>query len=122
MVVRPFGYGSLRGLLSLRAAAAPTAGKLSVAVAGVMTTVASHLPASVSCTMAAGQVMLGFSLSLIVTVGGEPCRVRVEFSAVAVSLKKKLGYGSLKGLLSLRTPATPTPGQLSLAVAAVIAT
>src|SRR5256712_16260 len=68
MVVSPTGYGSLRGRLSLRTPSGGVAPQLSLTVGVPTVTAALHLPASLAVVRLAGQVMVGGSLSMTVTV------------------------------------------------------
>jgi hypothetical protein len=88
-----------------------TPGQLSAAVT-LKFTVAEHWPAAAGCTMLAGQVMIGFCVSLTVTV---KLQVAVRPAAsVAVELTVVVPTG--KALPEAGTLTTVTPGQLSAAL------
>src|SRR3989441_1876745 len=102
----------LEPLAGLQTVATP--GQLSAALA-VKVTLLEQTPAAVLTTMSAGHVMVGFSVSLTVTVkpqvavlGGVAVSEAVQVTVVAPLLK-------LEPLAGLQTVATP--GQLSAALA-----
>ncbi len=90
-----------------------TPGQLSVATGAAQVTLAfEHCPASVLPTMLAGQVMLGFSVSLMVTLKEQ--EALLPEVSVAVQLTVVLPFGKVEPLAGVQEVATP--GQLSAEV------
>jgi hypothetical protein len=110
-VVVPFGNVEPGG--GLQIAVAP--GQLSLAVAEKLTT-AEHWPVSFPCVMLAGQLIVGFSLSLTVTVN-EQLPVLLEAS-VTLQVTVVVPFGNAKPDAGEQLTA-PAPGQLSVAVGVV---
>jgi hypothetical protein len=110
-VVVPFG--NVEPDAGLQLAVAP--GQLSLAVAEKLTT-AEHWPESFPWVMLAGQLIVGFSLSLTVTVNEQlpvlPCASVAEHVTVVVP------FGNAEPDAGEQLTA-PTPGQLSVAVGVV---
>jgi hypothetical protein len=106
-VVVPFGKLEPEGGVEVKV----TPGQLSLAVAEYVTS-AEHWPGSVLAMMSAGQVTLGFSVSLTVTVKTQ-LSVFPEAS-VAVEVTAVVPFGKLEPEGGVEVKATP--GQLSLAV------
>jgi hypothetical protein len=109
-VVVPFGNTEPDAGLQL--AVAP--GQLSLAVAEKLTT-AEHWPGSFPWLMLAGQLIVGFSLSLTVTVNWQLAVLFDASCAVHVTVVVPFGKAEPDAGLQL----TVAPGQLSLAVGAV---
>ena len=110
-VIVPFGNAEPDAGLQL--AVAPE--QLSLAVAEKLTT-AEHWPGSFPLMMLAGQLTVGFSVSLTVTVN-EQLPVLFEAS-VAVQVTVVVPFGNAEPDAGEQLTA-PTPGQLSVAVGVV---
>jgi hypothetical protein len=93
-------------------------GQLSVVVAVKVTTLQASLTVAVTAVWFAGQAITGGSMSLTVTVN-EQLAVRL-LASVAVQLTVVTPFGKAVPEGGVQT--TPTPGQLSLAVAAKVTT
>src|SRR5947209_10183707 len=85
----------------------PTPGQSSLAVS-VKVTAVLHWPTAVLATMFAGQVIAGFSVSLMVTVKLQ--LVVLLDASVAVHMTVFVPFANVEPLAGVQT--TPTPGQL----------
>src|SRR5262245_18866947 len=115
----------MRARLSLRVPRTATApGQPSWTAAVPELTVAVHCPGSAPVVISAGQVRVGFSASVpvTVTVWVQVAWLPAASAAVQVMVVVPGGYSSSNPLPSLRTPRTArgAPGQASLAVASAV--
>jgi hypothetical protein len=94
---------------------APKPGQLSAAVSDQVTLALLHWPASVLPVMFPGQVMVGFSLSLMVTVKEQEAVLPAASMAVQFTVLTPLANVEPEGGVQEAL----TPGQLSLAAGAV---
>jgi hypothetical protein len=96
----------------------PTPGQLSIAVGVVYVTVAVHVPIGAACMMFIGHMMVGFCVSLTVTVNMH-IAIFIEAS-VAVHVTVVVPTLNIEPDVGLHI--TVAPGQLSIAVGVVYMT